>query len=164
MIKEFFLFFIIGLILLVLQSTWLYGEIINPFRFDLVFILIIFLGTLDRLSLGLILGVLLGLTMDILSWGTMGKAMILYPLIVWIYHLVWARTIIQSIFFMVFSVLLLQILYGFSVYFFLTPSQGLEFTRYQSFLILVQAVITMVLSLPLFYLLKTFFWKKPTLS
>jgi rod shape-determining protein MreD len=164
MVKKFFLFFALGLSLLVLQSTWLYGEIINPFRIDLLFILIIFLGTLDRLSLALILGVLLGMMVDILSWGGMGKAMILYPLVVWITHLVWTRTIIQSIFFMVFSVLLLQILYGFTVYFFLTLSQGLEFSRYQSFMILVQAVITMLLSLPLFYLLKTFFGKKPSLS
>jgi rod shape-determining protein MreD len=163
MVKEFFLFFALGLSLLVVQSTWLYGEVINPFRIDLLFILIIFLGTLNRLSLALILGALLGMMVDILSWGGMGKAMILYPLIVWIYHLVWTRSIIQSIFFMVVSVLLLQILYGFTVYFFLTLSQGMEFTRYQYFLIMVQAVITMLLSLPLFYLFKTFFEKKPSL-
>jgi rod shape-determining protein MreD len=162
-VKEFFLFFALGLSLLVLQSTWLYGEVINPFRIDLLFILIIFLGTLNRLSLALILGVLLGMMVDILSWGGMGKAMILYPLIVWIYHLVWTRSVIQSIFFMVFSVLLLQILYGFTVYFFLTLSQGMEFSRYQYFLIMVQAIITMLLSLPLFYLFKTFFGKKPSL-
>jgi rod shape-determining protein MreD len=164
MVKEFFLYFALGLSLLVLQSTWLYGEIINPFRIDLLFILIIFLGTLDRLSLALILGVLLGMMVDILSWGGMGKAMILYPLVVWIYHLVWTRTVIQSIFFMVFSVLVLQILYGFTAYFFLTRSQGMEFNRYQSFLIMVQSIITMLLSLPLFYLFKTFFGKKPSLS
>jgi rod shape-determining protein MreD len=137
---------------------------ISPFRIDLLFILIIFLGTLERLRLGLLLGVLLGLMVDILSWGGMGKAMILYPLVVWIIHLVWTRTIIQSIFFMVFSVLLMQILYGFAVYFFLTLSKGLEFSRYQSFMIVVQAVITMLLSLPLFYLFKAFFGKKPSLS
>jgi len=164
MVKDFFFFFILGVSLLVLQSTWLYGEWINPFRIDLLFILIIFLGTLNRLSLGLILGVLLGLMVDILSWGGMGKAMILYPLVVWIVHLVWTRTIIQSVFFMVFSVLFLQILYGFSIYFFITLSQDLEFTRHQSFLIVVQAVITMLVSLPLFYLFKTFFEKKPSLS
>jgi rod shape-determining protein MreD len=164
MVKKFLLFFILGLILLVLQSTWLYGEMISPFRIDLLFILIIFLGTLERLSLGLLLGVLLGMMVDILSWGGMGKAMILYPLVVWIIHLVWTRTIIQSIFFMVFSVLLLQILYGFAVYFFQTLSKGLEFSRSQSFMIVVQSVITMLLSLPLFYLFKAFFEKKPSLS
>ena len=164
MVKDFFFFFILGVSLLVLQSTWLYGESINPFRIDLLFILIIFLGTLNRLSLGLILGVLLGMMVDILSWGGIGKAVILYPLAVWIVHLVWTRTIIQSIVFMVISVLVLQILYGFSVYFFLTLSQDLEFTRHQSFLIVVQAVITMLVSLPLFYLFKTFFGGKPSLS
>ncbi len=164
MVKKFLLFFILGLIFLVLQSTWLYGEMISPFRIDLLFILIIFLGTLERLRLGLLLGVLLGMIVDVLSWGGMGKAMILYPLVVWIFHLVWTRTLIQSIFFMVFSVLLLQLLYGFSVYFFLTLSQGLEFSQYQSFMIVVQAVITMLLSLPLFYLFKAFFGEKPSLS
>ena len=164
MIKDFFFFFILGVGLLVLQSTWLYGESINPFRIDLLFILIIFLGTQNRLSLGLLLGVLLGTMVDILSWGGMGKAMILYPLVVWIVHLVWTRTTIQSIYFMVFSVLLLQILYGFAFYFLLTLSNDLEFTRYQSFLIIVQSVITMLVSLPLFYLFKTFLGKKPSLS
>ena len=164
MIKDFFLFFFLGLGLLVLQSTWLYGESINPFRIDLLFILIIFLGTLDHMWLGLILAVLLGMMVDILSWGGLGKALILYPLVVWIFHLVWTRTLIQSMFFMVFSVLLLRLLYGFSVYFFLTLSNNLEFTRYQSFLIVIQAIITMLVSLPLFYLFKTFFGKKPSLS
>ena len=164
MVKDFFLFIVLGVSLLVLQSTWLYGEWINPFRIDLLFILIIFLGTLNRLSLGLILGVLLGMMVDILSWGGIGKALILYPLVVWIVHLVWTRTIIQSMFFMVFSVLVLQILYGFSVYFFQTLSHNLEFTRHQSLLIVVQAVITMLVSLPLFYLFKTFFGKKPSLN
>lgn len=164
MIKDFFFFFILGISLLVLQSTWLYGESINPFRIDLIFILIIFLGTLNRLSLGLVLGALLGMMVDILSWGGIGKAVILYPLVVWIVHLVWTRTTIQSIYFMVFSVLLLQILYGFACYFFLTLSNGLEFTQYQSLLIIVQSVITMLASLPLFYLFKTFLGKKPSLS
>ncbi len=164
MIKDFFLFFILGLSLLVLQSTWLYGESINPFRIDLLFILIIFLGTLNRLSLGLVLGALLGMMVDILSWGGIGKAVILYPLVVWIVHLVWTRTTIQSIYFTVFSVLLLQILYGFACYFSLTLSNDLEFTQYQSFLIIVQSIITMLVSLPLFYLFKTFLGKKPSLS
>jgi rod shape-determining protein MreD len=164
MIKEFLLYFFLGLGLLVLQATWLYGEPINPFRIDLLFILIIFFGTLNRLTLGLILGFLLGILVDILSWGGMGKAMALYPFIIWIYHLVWTRTVFQSIFFMVFSVLVLQIFYGFAVYFFQTLSNDLEFTQYQSLLIIIQAVITMLVSLPLFYLLKTFIGKKPSLS
>jgi rod shape-determining protein MreD len=164
MIKDFFLFLGLGVGLLVLQSTWLYGESINPFRIDLLFILIIFFGTLNRLILGLILSALLGMMVDILSWGGLGKAMILYPLVVWINHLVWTRTVIQSMLFVGFSVLLLQVLYGFSVYFFLTLSSNLEFTRYQSFLIVVQSIITMLVSLPLFYLFKTFFEKKPSLS
>ncbi|MBI4765891.1 MAG: hypothetical protein HY787_15045 [Deltaproteobacteria bacterium] len=164
MVKHFFFFLGLGLGLLVLQSTWLYGEFINPFRIDLLFILIIFLGTLNQLILGLILGALLGLMVDILSWGGMGKAMILYPLVVWIYHLVWSRTIIQSMSFMVFSVLFLQILYGFLAHFLLSFSRDLEFTRHQSLLIIGQAVITMLISLPLFYLFKSFFGKKPSLS
>jgi len=163
MVKEFFLFFILGLIFLVLQSTWLYGEAINPFRIDLLFILLIFWGTLNRLGLGLILGVLLGMMVDVLSWGLPGMAIILYPLIVGFYHFIWTRTNIQSMVFKIFSVLLLQILYGFSVYCFLTLSKGLEFTRHQSFFIVVQAVITMLVSLPLFYLFKAFFQKKPSL-
>ncbi len=74
MIKDFFLFFILGVSLLVLQSTWLYGESINPFRIDLLFILIIFLGTLNRLSLGLVLGVLLGTDggYPVLGWNGKG--------------------------------------------------------------------------------------------
>jgi rod shape-determining protein MreD len=164
MAKDFFFFFMLGLGLLVLQSTWLYGESINPFRIDLLFILIIFLGTLNRLTLSLILGVLLGLMVDILSWGGMGKAMILYPLVIWICHLVWSRTVIQSLLFMVFSVLFLQILYGFIVYFLLSFSRDLEFTRHQSLLIVGQAVITMLISLPLFYIFKSFFGKKPSIS
>jgi hypothetical protein len=146
MVKNFFFFLGLGLVLLVLQSTWLYGESINPFRIDLLFILIIFLGTLNRLILGLILGALLGLMVDILSWG------------------VWSRTIIQSMSFMVFSVLFLQILYGFLVHFLLSFSRDLEFTRHQSLLIIGQALITMLISLPLFYLFKSFFGKKPSLS
>ena len=164
MIKDFFIFFILGVGLLVFQSTWLYGEFINPFRIDLLFILIIFWGTLNQLSLGLVLGVLLGTMVDILSWGGIGKAIFLYPLVIWIVHMVWTRTTFQSIYFMVFSVLLLQILYGFAYYFFLTLSNNLELTQYQSFLILVQSIITMLVSLPLFYLFKTFLGKKPSLS
>ncbi|MEW6185398.1 MAG: rod shape-determining protein MreD [Thermodesulfobacteriota bacterium] len=164
MAKKYILLFLLGLVLLVLQSTWLYGETIHPFRFDLVFILIFCLGTQERVFPGLILGFFLGLMMDILSWGGMGKAMILFPLIVWVTHQLWTRTMVQSIFFMVLTVFFLQIFYGFSVYFFQTLSSGHEFSRYLSFLIVVQAIITMLISLPLFYLFKTCFGKKPALS
>jgi len=162
MIKDFFLFFILGLIFLVLQSTWLAGEAINPFRPDLIFILIIFVGTLNQLGLGLILSVLLGMLVDILSWGMVGIAVILYPLIFWVFFFVWTHAI-QSLAFSVISVLVLQILYGFLVYFFLTLSKGLEFTPHQSYLIVVQAIFTMLVSLPVFYFLKIFFGKKPSL-
>ena len=54
-IKEFFIWLGIGLVFLVLQATWFYGEEINPFRLDLVFILIIFLGTLNQFGLGILI-------------------------------------------------------------------------------------------------------------
>ena len=44
-IKEFFIWLGIGMAFLVLQATWFYGEEINPFRLDLVFILVTLLGT-----------------------------------------------------------------------------------------------------------------------
>jgi rod shape-determining protein MreD len=164
MAKKYFLLFLLGIFLLVLQSTWLYGETIHPFRFDLVFFLIFCLGTQERVLPGLILGFFLGMMMDVLSWGGMGKAMFLFPLIVWLTHQVWTRTVIQSLVFMIITVFILQIFYGFSVYFFQALSSGQEFSRYQSFLILVQGIITMLIGLPLFYLFKTCFGKKPALS
>ena len=118
MIKDFFIYLGLGLVLLVLQATWLYGEWINPFRLDLVFILIVFIATQDQLGMGLILSALLGLWVDILSWGILGLSMTLYPLLLWIYHSVWVRTNIQSLLFKVFSVLILQVLYCFLTYFF----------------------------------------------
>lgn len=163
MIRDFFLFYILGLFCLVLQSTWLSGEIINPFRLDLLFILIIFLGSLNRLGLGLTLSVLLGMIVDILSWGVLGLAMILYPLIFWVFSFIEARTNLHSLAFSVISVLIFQIIYGFLAQFFLTFFKGLEFTRQQSFLILEQAILTMLVSLPVLYLFKVFFGKKPAL-
>lgn len=163
MIKDFFVFFILGLFCLVLQSTWLSGEAINPFRLDLLFIVIIFLGSLNRLSLGLILSFLLGMIVDILSWGVLGLAMILYPLIFWVFSFIGTRTNARSLALPVISVLIFQIFYGFLVHFFLTFSKGLEFTRQQSFLIFEQAIITMLVSVPVLYLFKGFFGKKPSL-
>ena len=149
---------------MVLQATWLYGEWINPFRLDLVFILIVFLATQDRLGRGLILSALLGLWVDILSWGILGLSMTLYPLLLWIYHFVWVRTNIQSLLFKVFSVLILQVLYCFLTYFILNLSFGQDFTREQSFLSVLQAVITMLVVLPLLYLFQVFFGKRPALG
>jgi hypothetical protein len=163
MIKDFFLFFILGLFCLVLQSTWLSGEIIHPFRLDLLFILIIFLGSLNRLGLGLILSVLLGMIVDILSWGVLGLALVLYPLIFWVFSFIEARTNLPALAFPVISVLIFQIFYGFLAHFFLTFFKGLEFTQEQSLLILEQALITMVVSLPVLYLFKVFIGKKPAL-
>ncbi len=164
MVKDFFLFLALGLIALVLQSTWLYGEWVNPFRLDIIFILIIFLGTMNRLGLGLTVSVLLGMMVDVLSWGGLGLAMILYPLIFWVFSYIGTRTNIQSQAFAVIAVFLFQIIYGFLVRFFLTLSWGLEFTGHQSFLIMVQAVITTLVSIPVLYLFKAFLGKKPSLS
>jgi len=164
MIKDFFIYLGLGLVLLVLQATWLYGEWINPFRLDLVFILIVFIATQDQLGMGLILSALLGLWVDILSWGILGLSMTLYPLLLWIYHSVWVRTNIQSLLFKVFSVLILQVLYCFLTYFFLNLSFSQDFTREQSFLSILQSVITMLVSLPLFYLFQVFFGKRPAMG
>ena len=163
MIKDFFLFLALGLISLVLQSTWLSGEWVNPLRPDIIFILIIFLGTLNRLGLGLVVSALLGMMVDVLSWGGLGLAMILYPLIFWVFSFIGTRTNIQSSVFSVMAVLIFQIIYGFLVHFFLSLSMGLEFTRHQSFLVVVQAVITMLVSIPVLYFFKAFFGKKPSL-
>jgi rod shape-determining protein MreD len=163
MIKDFFLFLVLGLVSLVLQSTWLSGEWVNPFRPDLIFILIIFLGTLNRLGLGLAVSVFLGMMVDVLSWGGLGLAVILYPLIFWVFFYIGTRTNIQSSAFTVIAVLLFQIIYGFLVHFFLSLSQALDFSRHLSFLIVVQSVITMVVSIPLLSIFKAFLGKKPSL-
>lgn len=165
MIRDFFLFFLLGLFCLVLQSTWLSGEIINPFRLDLLFIVIIFLGTQNRLGLGLglVLSVLLGMMVDLLSWGVLGLAIILYPLIFWVYSFIGTRTNLESLAFSVISVLIFQVFYGFLVHFFLIFFKDLEFTRHQSLLIFEQAILTTLVSLPALYLFRTFLGKKPSL-
>jgi rod shape-determining protein MreD len=163
-IRDFLIFLAIGILLLILQATWLYGDWINPFRLDLVFIFIVFLATQNHPGLGVILSALLGLLVDILSWGILGLSMTLYPLIFWLFYFVWVRTNIQSLIFKVFSVLLLQILYSFAIYFFLLHSSGQDFSSYQTFYNLVQSFITTLVSLPLLYLFQIFLGKRPALG
>jgi rod shape-determining protein MreD len=164
MVRDFFLFCLIGLIFLVLQSTLLALEAINPLRPDLLFILLISLGTLDRLGLGLILSILLGLMVDLLSWGLPGTAMILYPLIFWVFFFIGTRTDINDSVFAVIAVLIFQILYGLLVHFFLALFRDMEFTRTQFLLLIEQALITMLVSIPVLFIFKIFFRKKPFLS
>jgi rod shape-determining protein MreD len=164
MVKDFFIILALGLISLVLQSTWLSGVLVNPFRPDLIFILVIYWGTLNRLSLGLALCVLMGMMVDVLSWGGLGLAMILYPLILWVFSYIGTRTNIQSSAFSVIAVLIFQVIYGFLIHFFLTLSRGLDFSGNQPFLIIIQALITTVVSIPVLYMLKSFLGKKPALS
>jgi len=164
MVKNLFLYWLLGLVFLVLQSTLLAIDAINPLRPDLIFILLIFLGTLERVGMGLILSILLGLMVDLLSWGVPGTAMILYPLIFWVFFFIGTRTDIESPAYAVIAVLIFQIFYGFLVHFFLAVFRGLEFTRTQLFLVIEQALITMLVSLPVFFIFKVFFGKKPSLS
>jgi rod shape-determining protein MreD len=163
MVREILLFCLIGLLFLVLQSTWLAVEVDNPLRPDLLFILLIFLGTQNRLQRGLILSVFLGVMVDLLSWGLPGTAVILYPLIFSIYFFIGTRTLIGSPIFSVASVLVFQILYGLLVYFLLFVFQDLEFTHKQLILLIEQALVTMLVSVPLFILFKVLFRKKPVL-
>jgi rod shape-determining protein MreD len=163
-IRDFFIFLAIGILLLVLQSTWLCGDWINPFRLDLVFIFVVFLATRNRPGPGLILSALLGLLVDILSWGILGLSMTLYPLIFWLFYFVWVRTNIQSLLFKVFSVLLLQVFYSFATYLFLLQSSGQDFSSYQTFYNLIQSSITALVSLPLLYLFQVFLGKRPALG
>jgi rod shape-determining protein MreD len=162
-IRDFFLFLSLGLFCLILQSTWFFGEMMDPFRLDLLFILIIFLGTLNRWSQGLILSALLGLLVDILSWGVLGLAVILYPLIYWISFFIGARTTVESLVFPVMAALIFQIFYGFLIHFPLAFFKGLEFTQEHSILILEQALITAMLSVPVLYLFRAFWGKKPSM-
>jgi rod shape-determining protein MreD len=162
-IKDFFLFLFLGLFFLVLQSTWLSGELIHPYRLDFLFVLIIFLGSLNRLVLGLIVSVLLGMMVDLLSWGVLGLAVILYPLIFWIFSFIHSRTNIESLVFPGIAVLVFQLLYGLVVFFLLSFFKGLEFPQHQSLLIFEQAIITALLSVPVLYFLKAFLRKKPSL-
>ena len=116
------------------------------------------------MGLGLAVSVFLGMMVDVLSWGGLGLAVILYPLIFWVFSYIGTRTNIQSSAFTVIAVLLFQIIYGFLVHFFLSLSQDLDFSRHLSFLIVVQSVITMVVSIPLLSIFKAFLGKKPSLS
>jgi rod shape-determining protein MreD len=163
MVKDILLFCLIGLLFLVLQSTWLAVEVDNPLRPDLLFILLIFLGTQNRLQRGLILSVFLGAMVDLLSWGLPGTAVILYPLIFSIYFFVGTRTHISSPIFAVASVLVFQIFYGLLVYFLLSVFQDLEFTQRQLILLIEQALVTMLVSIPLFIFFKILFRKKTAL-
>lgn len=163
MVKDFLLFGLLGLLFLVLQSTWLAVDWINPFRFDLLFILVIFLGTLERLGLGLVLSIFLGMMVDLLSWGMPGTAMILYPLIFWVFFFLGTRTEIRSPAFAVTAVLLFQIFYGFTGHLFLSLFRGSEFSRTQLLLVVEQALITLLVSLPVFFIFKVIFRKRPSL-
>ena len=115
MIKEFFIWLGIGLVFLVLQATWFYGEEINPFRLDLVFILVTLLGTLSQFGLGILISAFLGMLVDILSWDMLGLTLTLYPLIFFLCHLVWTRTHLQSLWIQFVSIFVLQVLYVFLV-------------------------------------------------
>lgn len=152
MVKDFFLWLGIGLLCLVLQSTWFYGEEINPFRLDLVFIVVIILAGLGRMRIGIPLSALLGMVVDILSWDMLGLTLILYPLIFLVYHFVWSRTNLQSLGFQMALVFVLQALYGTLVQLFLKTALGSEFPRVQVLFILVQALITMLMAIPITYL------------
>lgn len=164
MVKDGLLVCLIGMILMVLQSTWLAVEVDNFFHPDLLFILLIFLGTQNRLGMGLILSILLGAMVDLLSWGLPGTAVILYPLIFWVFLFIGTRTNINSPVFAVLAVLIFEIFYGLMVYFFLSIFRDLEFTQAQLLLLVEQALITMLVSIPLFWIFKIIFKKKPSLS
>jgi cell shape-determining protein MreD len=125
--------------------------------------MMIFLGSGNRFGLGLVLSVFWGMMVDLLSWGVLGLAVILYPLIFWIFSFIVSRTTIESLAFPVIAVLIFQILYGFLVHFLLTFFKGLEFTQQQSLLILKQAILTAIVSVPVLYFFRAFFGKKPSL-
>ena len=163
MVKDILLFCLIGLLFLGLQSTWLAVGADNPLRPDLLFILLIFLGTQNRLRRGLILSIVLGAAVDLFAWGLPGTAVILYPLIFSIYFFIGTRTHISSPIFAVASVLVFQIFYGLLIYFSLYVFRDLEFTQTQLILLIEQSVITMLVSIPLFLIFKILFRKKPAL-
>jgi len=151
-IKEFLIWLGIGLVFLVLQATWFYGEEINPFRLDLVFILVTLLGTLNQFGPGILISAFLGMLVDILSWDMLGLTLTLYPLVFLLCHLVWTRTHLQSLWVQFVSIFVLQVLYVFLVQVLLRINVGVEFTRIQILYILVQGLITMLIGLPLVYL------------
>lgn len=161
--KDFLIWAGIGLLFLVLQSTWFYGEEINPFRLDLVFVVIIILGGLNRLGMGVVISALLGMIVDILSWDLLGLTMTLYPLLFLVCHFVASRTNLQSFWFQPVSVFILQAVYGILVLLFLKTSLGVEVSRIQVFFVFVQAFITMLIALPLTHLQRVFFKKRLSL-
>jgi rod shape-determining protein MreD len=151
-IKEFLIWLGIGLVFLVLQATWFYGEEINPFRLDLVFILVTLLGTLNQFGPGILISAFLGMLVDILSWDMLGLTLTLYPLVFLLCHLVWTRTHLQSLWVQFVSIFVLQVLYVFLVQVLNKINVGGEFTQIQILYILVQGLITMLIGLPLVYL------------
>jgi rod shape-determining protein MreD len=151
-IKDFFIWLGIGMVFLVLQATWFYGEEINPFRLDLVFILVTLLGTLSQFGLGILVSAFLGMLVDVLSWDMLGLTLTLYPLIFLLCHLVWTRTHLQSLWIQFVSIFVLQVLYVFLVQILLKINIGVEFSQIQVIYILVQGLITMLIGLPLVYL------------
>ncbi len=151
MIKDFFIWLGIGIAFLVLQSTWFYGEEINPFRLDLVFVLVTLLGTLSQFGSGLLISAFLGMLVDILSWDMLGLTLILYPLIFLLCHLIWTRTQLQSLWIQFVSIFVLQVFYVFLVQVLLRINVGVEFSQIQVLYILVQGLITMLIGLPLVY-------------
>jgi rod shape-determining protein MreD len=163
MVKDFLIWMGIGLLFLVLQSTWFYGEEINPFRLDLVFVVIILLGGLNRLWLGITISALLGMIIDILSWDLLGLTMTLYPLLFLIFHFVAGRTNIQALWFQTISIFFLQAVFGILVLFFLKTSLGVEISQIQVFFVLVQALITMLIALPVTYFYRVLLKKRMTL-
>jgi cell shape-determining protein MreD len=150
-IKDFFIWLGIGIAFLVLQSTWFYGEEINPFRLDLVFILVTLLGTLGQFIPGILISAFLGMLVDILSWDMLGLTLILYPLIFLLSHLIWTRTQLQSLTIQFVSIFVLQVLYVFLVQILLRINIGAEFSQIQVLYILVQGLITTLIGLPLVY-------------
>ena len=152
MIKEFLIWLGIGLVFLVLQATWFYGEEINPFRLDLVFILVTLLGTLNQFGRGILISALLGMLVDILSWDMLGLTLTLYPLVFLLCHLVWTRTHLQSLWVQFVSIFVLQVCYVLLVQVLIKINVGVGFTQIQLLYILVQGLITMLIGLPLVYL------------
>jgi cell shape-determining protein MreD len=164
MVRDLLAFSFLGLFFLGLQSTWLAVGAGNPLRPDLLFILLIALGMQNRLTRGAIFSVILGGIVDLLSWGLPGPAIILYPLILSIYFFIGTRTHISPPVFAVIFVLVFQIVYGLLVYFSLYAFRDLEFTQSQFILLLEQALITMVVSIPLVFIFQVLFKKKPVLT
>jgi rod shape-determining protein MreD len=159
-LKEFFIWLGIGLLFLVLQSTWFYGEEINPFRLDLVFVLIIILAGVNPIGIGVVISALLGMLVDILSWDLLGLTMTLYPLLFLVYHFVAGRTNLPSFWFQTAAVFILQAVYGILVLLFQKTSLGVEVSRIQVFSVFVQAFITMLIALPLTHLHRVFLKKR----